>query len=52
VLDRNAGGSEMATVVTTYPRPECPPASPSLRWATDNAIHERRHVDPRVKPRG
>src|SRR6202022_3926864 len=28
VFDRDAGGSEMATVDKTYPRSECPPASP------------------------
>ena len=28
VSDRDADGSEMATVVQTHPRPECPPASP------------------------
>jgi len=43
---QNAGGSEMATVVKTHPRPEYPPASPSHRWGADNAIH----VDHRGKP--
>src|SRR6266446_2165127 len=31
VFDRDAGGSEMATVDKTYPRSECPPASPPYR---------------------
>ncbi len=39
VSDRDAGGSEMATVVKTYPRTECPLASPSHRWRNNNAIH-------------
>jgi len=30
VFDRDAGGSEMATVDKTYPRSECPPASPYI----------------------
>jgi hypothetical protein len=29
----------MATVVTTHPRAESPPASPISRWGVNNAIH-------------
>jgi len=57
VSDRDAGGSEMATVVKTHPRPECPPASPIFRWGDNNAVHVRAtvadnaryRVDARVK---
>ncbi len=39
--DRDAGGSEMATVDKTNPRSERPPASPFQQGSANNAILDR-----------
>ena len=46
VFDRDAGGSEMATVDKTYPRSECPPASPYI-----GDYHHTIHALERLKQR-
>ena len=57
VFDRDAGGSEMATVDKTYPRSECPPASPYIgdyhhttHVLEGGCLDRREAVDDRDKP--
>jgi len=56
-FDRDAGGSEMATVDKTYPRSECPPASPYIgdyhhttHVLEGGCLDRREAVDDRDKP--